>query len=99
MNEAAMAPSPTPDATRLTAPGVRHQRQECPQQRAHVMIPTPLRVRQLANDGGLRHATGVGEWEIRIEAHRRPGAHQERSGLPGETASPGSGEGEGYGRT
>ena len=42
MNETAMAPSPTPDATRLTEPGVRHQRQECPQQRAHVMIPTPL---------------------------------------------------------
>jgi uncharacterized membrane-anchored protein len=26
-------------------------------------------VRQLANDGGLRHAAGVEEWEIRIEAH------------------------------
>jgi len=42
MNQTAMAPSPTPDATRLTEPGVRHQRQECPQQRAHVMIPTLL---------------------------------------------------------
>jgi len=25
-------------------------------------------VRQLANDGGLRHAAGVEQWEIRIEA-------------------------------
>jgi len=37
-----------------------------------VIVATAVNaVRQLANDGGLRHAAGVQEWEIRIEVTSR----------------------------
>lgn len=50
-------------------------------------------VRPLANDGGLRHAAGVEEWEIRVEAHRNLVHIKEDQDWQGESGSSESGEG------